>query len=170
MLFDRTFHPDEANQAFAVGKLLETGSYTYNPADHHGPTLYYAAAALQRAAGHADTASLDGTLLRCTPLVFAVLGLLFGIAALKRLGYVSQEPYGSVELTPAGLQHAKDILRKHKTLTTFFVFIGSSEEAAEADACKFEHAISHETLTAIERFLERNKVKVGVGRPFRSRK
>ena len=96
--------------------------------------------------------------------------VVYGIAALKRLGYVSQEPYGSVELTPAGLQHAKDILRKHKTLTTFFVFIGSSEEAAEADACKFEHAISHETLTAIERFLERNKVKVGVGRLFQSRK
>ena len=96
--------------------------------------------------------------------------VVYGIAALKRLGYVSQEPYGSVELTPAGLQHAKDILRKHKTLTTFFVFIGSSEEAAEADACKFEHAISHETLTAIERFLERNKAKVGVGRLFQSRK
>jgi len=34
--------------------------------------------------------------------------VVYGIAALKRLGYVSQEPYGSVELTPAGLQLAKD--------------------------------------------------------------
>ena len=96
--------------------------------------------------------------------------VVYGIAALKRLGYVSQEPYGSVEITPAGLQHAKDILRKHKMLTTFFTFIGSSAEAAEADACKFEHVISHETLVAIERFLASNKVKVGVGRPFRPRK
>ena len=96
--------------------------------------------------------------------------VVYGIAALKRLGYVSQEPYGSVEITPAGLQHAKDILRKHKMLTTFFTFIGSSEEAAEADACKFEHVISHETLVAIERFLANNRVKVAVGRPFRSRK
>ena len=85
MLFDRTFHPDEANQAFTTGRLLETGRYTYQPQDHHGPTLYYAAAALQRAAGHADTASLDGTLLRCTPLVFAALALVFGFFALKRL-------------------------------------------------------------------------------------
>ena len=85
MPFDRTFHPDEANQAFTTGRLLETGRYTYQPQDHHGPTLYYAAAALQRAAGHTDTASLDGTLLRCTPLVFAVLALVFGIFALKRL-------------------------------------------------------------------------------------
>ena len=85
MLFDRTFHPDEANQAFTTGRLLETGRHTYQPHDHHGPTLYYAAAALQRAAGHADTASLDGTLLRCTPLVFAALALVFGFFALKRL-------------------------------------------------------------------------------------
>ena len=85
MLFDRTFHPDEANQAFTTGRLLETGRYTYQPQDHHGPTLYYAAAALQRAAGHGETASLDGTLLRCTPLVFAVLALVFGFFALKRL-------------------------------------------------------------------------------------
>ena len=85
MLYDRTFHPDEANQAFTTGRLLETGCYAYQPQDHHGPTLYYAAAALQKAAGHADTASLDGTLLRCTPLVFAALALVFGFAALKRL-------------------------------------------------------------------------------------
>ena len=96
--------------------------------------------------------------------------VVYGIAALKRLGYVSQEPYGSVEITPAGLQHAKDILRKHKMLTTFFTFVGSSAEAAEADACKFEHVISHETLVAIERFLANNRVKVDVDRLFRSRK
>lgn len=75
MLFDRTFHPDEANQAFTVGRLLETGSYTYRPTDHHGPTLYYAAAPLQKMFGHTTTADLDGTLLRCTPLLFAVLTL-----------------------------------------------------------------------------------------------
>ena len=85
MLYDRTFHPDEANQAFTTGRLLETGRYTYQPQDHHGPTLYYAAAVLQKAAGHNDTASLDGTLLRSTPLVFAVLGLVLGVFALKRL-------------------------------------------------------------------------------------
>jgi len=96
--------------------------------------------------------------------------VVYGISALKRLGYVTQEPYASVELTEAGLQHAKDILRKHKLLTTFLTFIGSSEEAAEADACKFEHVISHETLMAIESFLARNDVKVRVGRLFQSRK
>ena len=85
MIFDRTFHPDEANQAFTTGKLLETGVYTYRPTDHHGPTLYYAAAPLQQAFGHTSTATLDGTLLRCTPLVFAVAGLVFLYLTVLRL-------------------------------------------------------------------------------------
>lgn len=84
-MFSRTFHPDEANQAFTVGRLLETGHYTYRPTDHHGPTLYYAAAPLQRAFGHTTTADLDGTLLRCTPLLFAVLGLVLLAHAVFRL-------------------------------------------------------------------------------------
>ena len=85
MLFDRTFHPDEANQAFTVGRLLETGSYTYRPTDHHGPTLYYAAAPLQKAFGHTTTATLNGTLLRCTPLIFGVLTLVFLAQAVYRI-------------------------------------------------------------------------------------
>lgn len=76
-IFNRTFHPDEANQAFTTGRLLETGVYRYDPKDHHGPTLYYAAAAIQKAAGNTATATLDGPLLRCTPLLFAVLALGF---------------------------------------------------------------------------------------------
>ena len=85
MLFDRTLHPDEANQAFTTGRLLETGRYAYRPDDHHGPTLYYAAAAIQKASGHGTLATMDGTLLRCTPLLFAVLALVFGFFAVKRL-------------------------------------------------------------------------------------
>ena len=84
-MFARTFHPDEANQAFTTGRLLETGRYEYRPDDHHGPTLYYAAAAIQKATGHGTLATMDGTLLRCTPLLFAVLALMFGFLAIRKL-------------------------------------------------------------------------------------
>ncbi len=84
-ILNRTFHPDEANQAFTTGRLLETGTYSYNPQDHHGPTLYYAAASLQKAAGHNSTATLDPTLLRCTPLLFAILALVFGALAVRKI-------------------------------------------------------------------------------------
>lgn len=85
MPFGRTFHPDEANQAFKTGRLLESGSYVYDPKDHHGPTLYYAAAAIQKAAGNASTAALDANLLRTTPLLFAVAALVFGFLAVRRI-------------------------------------------------------------------------------------
>ena len=84
-MFARTFHPDEANQAFTTGRLLETGRYEYRPDDHHGPTLYYAAAAIQKAAGHDTLATMDGSLLRCTPLLFAVIALTFGFLAVRKL-------------------------------------------------------------------------------------
>lgn len=84
-IFDRTFHPDEANQAFTTGRLLETGVYKYDPKDHHGPTLYYAAATIQKAAGNNTTATLDGSLLRCTPLLFAVLALGFCFLGLRKI-------------------------------------------------------------------------------------
>mgnify|MGYP004637484329 FL=1 len=85
MLLDRTFHPDEANQAFTTGRLLETGTYRYDPKDHHGPTLYYAAAAIQKAAGNSSTATLDATLLRCTPLFFAAITVLLGFSTVRRI-------------------------------------------------------------------------------------
>ena len=37
----RPMHPDEANQAYKTGELLDTGAYAYDPTAHHGPTLYY---------------------------------------------------------------------------------------------------------------------------------
>ncbi len=85
MLLDRTFHPDEANQAFTTGRLLETGTYRYDPKDYHGPTLHYAAAAIQKVAGHDSTATLDATLLRVTPLVFAAVTVLLGFSAVRRI-------------------------------------------------------------------------------------
>lgn len=85
MLLDRTFHPDEANQAFATGRLLETGTFRYDPTDYHGPTLHYAAAAIQKVAGRDSTATLDATLLRATPLVFAVITILLGFSAVRRI-------------------------------------------------------------------------------------
>ena len=94
LLSGRTFHPDEANQAFTAGRLLETGRYEYRPDDHHGPTLYYAAAALQKAAGRNDLATMDGTLLRCTPLLFAALALVFAFISIRKLARGSlRAPY-----------------------------------------------------------------------------
>lgn len=40
-LDNRPFHTDEAVHAVKFGELLETGNYTYDPIEYHGPTLNY---------------------------------------------------------------------------------------------------------------------------------
>ncbi len=92
MFFNRTFHPDEANQAFTTGKLLETNTYKYDPADHHGPVLYYAATPIQKFVGATSTSDMDGNALRATPFIFAVITLLLGFLAItktvKKFGFI----------------------------------------------------------------------------------
>jgi uncharacterized protein (TIGR03663 family) len=74
-LSDRPMHGDEANQAVRTGQLLEQGVYHYDPADHHGPVLYYAALPFCRAitSRFADTTEVN---FRLVPVVFSLLTLL----------------------------------------------------------------------------------------------
>jgi uncharacterized protein (TIGR03663 family) len=79
----RPFHHDEANQAVKFGALLEQGEYRYDPADHHGPTLYYLTLPAAWARGQRTFAALDETTLRLVPALFGV-GLLLLLLLLSR--------------------------------------------------------------------------------------
>ena len=74
-LSERPMHNDEAVNADKFRSLWESGTYRYDPNEHHGPTLPYAtlvAGWISRAAGHSP---LNDTLLRLVPLAFG-LGLI----------------------------------------------------------------------------------------------
>ena len=60
----RPMHADEANQAVKTGELLDAGRYVYDPRDHHGPTLYYAAVFTARLRGETSLATLSETTVR----------------------------------------------------------------------------------------------------------
>ncbi len=92
------------------------------------------------------------------------------LTVLKERALVTQEPYGSVELTDSGLALAREILSRHKMLTSFLQFIGDSEEDAETDACKMEHILSAATLANIASFLKKNKIHVNVEHLFHPKK
>jgi uncharacterized protein (TIGR03663 family) len=79
----RPMHADEANQAVKTGNLLETGRYAFDPHDHHGPTLYYAAVAVAWLRGEHSLASLSETSVRLVPAIAGTLGvwLLFVLIA-----------------------------------------------------------------------------------------
>jgi uncharacterized protein (TIGR03663 family) len=79
----RPMHADEGNQGVKTGELLEQGRYAFDPRDHHGPTLYYAAAGVARLRGQRTLAELSETTLRLVPALFGTASviLLAGLAA-----------------------------------------------------------------------------------------
>jgi len=76
----RPLHGDEANQAMKTGILYETGRYTYDPHEHHGPTLYYLALPFLYLSGAEDVRDFSIVTLRLVPALFgaAILLLLAG--------------------------------------------------------------------------------------------
>ena len=85
----RPMHADEANQAVKFGQLLESGHYAFDPSDHHGPTLYYAALPIAWWRGEHSLAAIDETTVRLVPAIAGTLAvlLLYGLALpLGRLG------------------------------------------------------------------------------------
>jgi len=74
-LDQRPMHGDEANQAVRAGILLETGTYHYDPTDHHGPVLYFAALPFCRMTAETFAETTEWNY-RLVPVCFSVLTLL----------------------------------------------------------------------------------------------
>jgi uncharacterized protein (TIGR03663 family) len=72
----RPLHADEANQAVKTGELLETGFYAFDPRDHHGPTLYYAALPIVWLRGERSLTTLTETTIRLVPAIAGTAGVL----------------------------------------------------------------------------------------------
>ena len=80
-----------------------------------------------------------------------------GISELKKLGLVTQEPYGDVELTAKGRRIATMILNRHNKIREFLMLLGVSKRIADKDACQMEHILSVETMDRIRDFLRKAK-------------
>ncbi len=71
---------------------------------------------------------------------------------LRENEFIRFEDDNSITLLPKGEEIAKAIYEKHKFLTAALVKIGVDPIIAAKDACKMEHVISDETLTALKSF------------------
>jgi uncharacterized protein (TIGR03663 family) len=85
----RPLHADEANQAVKTGELLEHGRYAFDPRDHHGPTLYYAALPLAWLRGETTLAALSETTIRLVPALAGTCGVLLLFFFARPLGFGS---------------------------------------------------------------------------------
>ena len=90
----------------------------------------------------------------CERMGFSKPSVSRAVGLLKQGGYISVDKDGYITLTEEGLATATKIYERHKMLTEFLVGIGVSEEIADNDACKIEHAISDETFLAMKKHTE----------------
>jgi uncharacterized protein (TIGR03663 family) len=75
----RPVHADEAVHAYKLNTLWQTGRYTYDPREYHGPTLYYLTMPIVWASGAADWVGTTITHYRLVPVLagVALIPLLF---------------------------------------------------------------------------------------------
>lgn len=76
------------------------------------------------------------------------------LRSLSEKGFINYAPYDLITLTKKGKEHAKNVVRRHRALNSFFVeVLGADPEEAEDTACKMEHAISPDILERLIRFV-----------------
>lgn len=79
------------------------------------------------------------------------------VGLLKSGGYLTMAEDGLLTLTQEGIDAAKKIFERHTVLSNFLMRIGVGEKTAATDACRIEHVISDETLSAIKKYMEIEK-------------
>ena len=72
---ERPMHNDEAVNGIKFGQLWDHGTYKYDPNEHHGPSLYYFAAAVGRLTGAPGISAYTDSRLRWVTVLFGA-GLL----------------------------------------------------------------------------------------------
>lgn len=80
--------------------------------------------------------------------------------AAKRLrenGYIVMDADSHITLTETGMQIAKRMYERHKTLTDLLIALGVDKEIAREDACKIEHDLSEESFGMICKYVGRKR-------------
>ena len=78
------------------------------------------------------------------------------VGLLKDGGYLTVGSEGALKLTTLGKEMAERTYERHTVLSKLFISLGVSEDVATADACRMEHIISDETLSALKNHLNKH--------------
>jgi uncharacterized protein (TIGR03663 family) len=118
-------HHDEGVNGNFLGRLVREGAYHYDPANYHGPTLYYFAAVipwilrLLFGTNAQDQYGLTTVAIRCIPALFgiATVGLVFTLR--RNLGTIATLSAGFLlAISPGAVYLSRYFI--HETLFGFF--------------------------------------------------
>ena len=74
---------------------------------------------------------------------------------LREKGLANHEPYSRVTLTRQGREAAREVVRKHDILTSFFTnVLGIEKDMAQRAACQVEHALGAEIIARLLDFID----------------
>lgn len=79
------------------------------------------------------------------------------VGILKKDGFITVRPDGTIDLTESGRKKAESIYARHKVLTKAFVVMGLEPLAAEENACRVEHIITEDAFEAIRKYFGEDK-------------
>ena len=117
----RPMHPDEANQAYKTGVLLERGVYTYDAEAHHGPTLYYLTLPSLWAGSVKSFAESDEFFYRVVPALFGAGVVLLLVLIAPGLGWPAAVVAGVLAaISPAMVYYSRYYAQE--MLLVFFTF------------------------------------------------
>ncbi|HUR56379.1 MAG TPA: flippase activity-associated protein Agl23 [Opitutaceae bacterium] len=125
----RPMHADEANQAVKTGELLETGHYAFDPRDHHGPTLYYAALPIAWLRGEHTLAGLSETTVRLVPAVCGTMAVVLVALLAAPLGtWPALAAATFVAISPPAVYYSRYFVQETLLLTfTLGAFVCARE-------------------------------------------
>jgi len=93
------------------------------------------------------------------------------LRTLKDRGLANYKPYSFITLTDEGQAAAKEIIKKHNIIKSFFInILGVESDIAQRAACKAEHTLGPEVIKKLLYFIEfvtyRNKNGYDVNAEF----
>ncbi|MEP6848969.1 MAG: glycosyltransferase family 39 protein [Acidobacteriota bacterium] len=110
----KALHHDEGVNGFFLKTLYDSGAYKYDPANYHGPTLYYIAA------GFAKVFGLETVPVRASVAIFGVLAVILVFYFRNYIGSVGSLAAGLLIALSPGLV----FISRYFIHETFFVFLG----------------------------------------------
>jgi len=123
-LQQRPMHTDEAVHAIKFGKLLEQGSYTYDPNEYHGPTLNYLTLIPARLSSAKKLTEVNEFTLRIVPVFFGVLLVLLLLLIADGMG-TSSAVFAAIltAISPAMVFYSRYYVQEMLLVCFTFAFI-----------------------------------------------
>lgn len=116
-------HHDEGVNGFFLTNLYRKGVYHYDPANYHGPTLYYFALVITKLNGFlfGDAAGLNTIAVRLVPVIFGVATVWLALTLRRNIGAVGALAAAAlIALSPGHVYISRYFI--HESHFVFFTF------------------------------------------------